>query len=364
MSRRIFPNICNGDWSEAHEDPNDPDTIFSTMGCRTLTGFDRHGYGYNRVGRGNNTPITIILPKLGIEFGVCRGEREKPDLEGFNIAFEKTLHLVEVAHMERYNIMRKQSPKSAPFMYENGTIKDADKCVDDVEEALKHNTFAIGFIGVAEMCQALFGKNHIRSKEAYDFSLQLIKRINVFAKEASERNGLNFSCYATPAENLCFTAMEKLKSQYGVIENVTNREYLTNSFHVPVWEKVSIYDKLRLEAPFTKFCNGGTITYIECDSSLMSNPKAVEDIIDYAMQELDIPYLAFNFPIDTCNDCGYQAEFDDECPECGSQNITQLRRVTGYLSSDYRRFNDGKQAEVKERVKHSHYTDFGEVKNE
>lgn len=363
LSRRIFPNICNGDWSEAHEDPNDPDTIFSTMGCRTLTGFDRHGYGYNRVGRGNNTPITIILPKLGIEFGVCQGAREKPDLEGFNIAFEKTLHLVEVAHIERYNIMRKQSPKSAPFMYENGTIKDADKCVDDVEEALKHNTFAIGFIGVAEMCQALFGKNHIRSQEAYDFSLQLIKRINVFAKEASERNGLNFSCYATPAENLCYTAMKKLKEQYGKIDGVTSREYLTNSFHVPVWEKVDIYDKLRLEAPFTKFCNGGTITYIECDSSLINNPKAVEDIIDYAMQELDIPYLAFNFPIDTCNDCGYQSEFDAECPECGSQNITQLRRVTGYLSSDYRRFNNGKQAEVKERIKHSRYTDFGDKEN-
>ena len=155
------------------------------------------------------------------------------------------------------------------------------------------------------------------------------------------------------------TAMQKLQSQYGKIENVTSREYLTNSFHVPVWHKLGIYEKLQLEAPFTKLCTGGTITYIECDSSLMNNPKAVESIIDYAMQELDIPYLAFNFPIDTCNDCGYQGEFDAECPECGSQNITQLRRVTGYLSSDYRRFNDGKQAEVRERIKHSHYTDFG-----
>jgi len=162
------------------------------------------------------------------------------------------------------------------------------------------------------------------------------------------------------AENLVHTAMRNLQSQYGKIKGVTDREYLTNSFHVPVWEKVSIYEKLQKEAPFTKLCTGGTITYIECDSTLMNNPKAVEDIIDYAMQELDIPYLAFNFPIDTCNDCGYTSEFDAECPECGSENITQLRRVTGYLSSDYRRFNDGKQAEVKDRVKHSTYTNLEE----
>lgn len=154
LSRRIFPNICNGDWSEAHEDPDNPDTIFSTMGCRTLTGFDRHGFGYNRVGRGNNTPITIILPKLGIEFGICQGKREQPDLDGFWDAFEKTLRLVERAHLDRYEIMKKQSPKAAPFMYANGTIRDADKCTTDVEASLKHNTFAIGFIGIAETCQA------------------------------------------------------------------------------------------------------------------------------------------------------------------------------------------------------------------
>lgn len=326
--------------------------------CRTLTGYDRNGLGYVRVGRGNNTPITIILPKLGIEYGICRGERETPDLIGFMDIFEKTLCLVEKAHLDRFEIMKRQSPKAAPFMYDNGTIQDSEKCTTDVYESLKHGTFAIGFIGIAETCQALFGKNHAESKEAYDFAMYLVTRINEFAKEASERNGLNFSCYATPGENLCHTAMQKLKAQYGEIKNVTSREYLTNSFHVPVWMKVSIYEKLRLEAPFTMLCTGGTITYIECDSGLMSNPKAVEDIIDYAMQVLNIPYLAFNFPIDTCNDCGYQSEFDAECPECGGQNITQLRRVTGYLSSDYRRFNAGKRAEVRDRVKHSKYTRF------
>lgn len=353
LSQRIYPNICNGDWSQAHENPNDPDTIFATMGCRTMIGSDRHGMGYKRVGRGNNTPITIILPKLGIEYGICQGKRSEPDLDGFWKHFEDLLKLVEFAHLERFSIMMKQSPKAAPFMYENGTIADADKCKDDVYEALKHNTFAFGFIGIAEMCQALFGANHIHSEQAYGFAYKVVQRINEFAAEASERNNLNFSCYATPAEGLCHTAMKKLKAQYGEVPDVTSRDYLTNSFHVPVWEKVGIYDKLRLEAPFTKLCTGGTITYIECDSSLMQNPDAVEKIVDYAMQVLDIPYLAINFPIDTCNDCGYSSEFNAECPECGSDNITQLRRVTGYLSSDYRRFNDGKQAEVRDRVKHS-----------
>lgn len=361
MSRRIYPNFVNCDWSEAHEDPADPDTMFSTMGCRTMIGYDRNGCGYHRVGRGNNTPITIVLPKLGIDYGICLGRREKADLTGFWSAFENTLSLVERAHLERFRIMAEQPPKSAPFMYENGTIQDADQCQESVYAALKHNTFAIGFIGIAEMCQALFGKNHVHDPAAKAFALSVVERINQFATEASERNGLNFSCYATPAEGLSSTALKTLRKQYGVIPNVTDRDYITNSFHVPVWEKISIYDKLNLESCFTKFCTGGTITYIECDSTFMHNHKAIEDIIRYAFDVLDIPYLAFNFPIDTCNSCGFQGDFDSTCPECGGDDITQLRRVTGYLSQDYRRFNEGKQAEVKDRVKHTAYTDLKEV---
>lgn len=357
LSKRIYPNMCNGDFSEAHEDPADPDTIFATMGCRTMIGKDRHGLGYRRVGRGNNIPITIILPKLGIEHGICLGKRETADLNGFWQALDQTLALVEKGLLERWNVIKNQSPKAAPFMYNNGTINDADKCVSNVEPALKHNTFAIGYVGIAEMCEALFGKNHAESPEVHAFALKVVERINRFAKEASARNDLNFTCYATPAESLVFTAMQKLKAQYGTIPNVTDREYLTNSHHVPVWEKVSIYDKLRIEAPFCKLATAGCITYIECESTFMENTEAIEDIISYAFN-LDIPYLAFNFPIDTCLDCGYQDEFNTDCPECGSDNILSLRRVTGYLSADYRRFNAGKQAEVRDRVKHTQYTSF------
>lgn len=356
LSKRIYPNWCNCDWSQAHEDPNDPDSLFSTMGCRTMLGYDRHGLGYKRVGRGNNTPVTIILPKLGIEYGICTGDREEADLDGFWMAFENTLRLAERGLLERFNIMIKQSVKAAPFMYQNNTIKGARECEDSVYNALKHNTLAIGYIGIAEMCQALFGTNHARDEKVHAFALSVVKRINEFAAEASERNDLNFSCYATPAEGLCGTALKALRSQYGVIEGVTSHEFLTNSHHVPVWEKVSIYDKLRIEAPFCKYPTGGNITYIELESTFVQNLDAVEAIIDYAFKELDIPYLAFNFPIDSCLDCGYQSEFDDHCPECGSENIQQLRRVTGYLSTDYRNFNDAKKAETLERVKHSRFT--------
>lgn len=355
MSKRIYPNWCNCDWSQANEDEDNIDTYFSTMGCRTLIGYDRHGLGYIRQGRGNNTPNTIILPKLGIEFGICLGKRSEPDLDGFWAAFEETLKLTEKGLLERFEIMARQSPKAAPFMYQNNTIQDARECEENVYNALKHNTLAIGYIGIAEMCQALFGANHARSEESRNFALSVVERINKFAAEASERNDLNFSCYATPAEGLCRSALMGLRNQYGIIDNVTSHDYLTNSHHVPVWEEVSIHEKLRIEAPFCKYPTGGCITYVELDGTFVKNIKAVEDVIDYAFKVLDIPYLAFNFPIDTCLDCGYQDEFNDECPQCGSKNIQQLRRVTGYLSSDYRNFNDGKKSEVLERVRHSDY---------
>lgn len=352
MSKRIYPNWCNCNWSQAHEDESNPDTFFATMGCRTMVGYDRNGLGYIRQGRGNNVPNTIILPKLGIEYGICLGERTEPDIKGFWKAFEDTLHLAEKGLLERFAIMVKQSSASAPFMYQNNTIQNARKCKDSVYESLKHNTLAIGYIGIAEMCQALFGKNHVHDKNVHEFAVSVVKRIYDYAIEASERNNLNFSCYATPAESLCRTALTKLREQYGVIENVTSREYLTNSHHVPVWEKVSIFEKLECEAPFCKYPTGGNITYVELDSTFIKNTKAVESIIDYAFKVLDIPYLAFNFPIDNCLDCGYQGEFNDCCPECNSKNIQQLRRVTGYLTTDWHNFNDGKQAEVQERVKH------------
>lgn len=356
LSKRIYPNFVNCDWSQAHEDLSNPDTFFATMGCRTMLGYDRFSDSYNRVGRGNLVPNTMILPKLGIEYGICLGKRKEPDLEGFWSAFEDLLMLCEQGLLERFDIMVNQPPESAPFMYQNGTMKDAKKCKMSNYEALKHGTLAMGYIGIAEMCQALFGKNHAEDPEVQAFALKVVRRINEYAKEASERNDLNFSCYATPAEGLCHTALKALRKQYGCIPNVTDKEFLTNSHHVPVWHKIGIFEKLAIEAPFCKYPTGGCITYVELDSTCMKNTKAIEQIIDYAFKVLDIPYLAFNFPIDSCLDCGYQGEFNDACPECGSRNIQQLRRVTGYLTTDYRNFNQGKQAEVEHRIKHNRYS--------
>lgn len=317
-----------------------------------MVGYDQSTKSYRRVGRGNAVPNTMILPKLGIEYGICLGQRDKPDLEGFWNAFEDLLKLCEKGLLERYEIIKKQSPDSAPFMYKNGTAIFAQDCKEDVEKTMRSMTLAMGFIGIAETMTALFGKNHAEDKEVHAYALKIVKRINEYANEASTRTGLNFSCYATPAEGLCSTALEALRKQYGIIKNVTDRDWLTNSFHVPVWMNMDVFDKLEIEAPFSKYPTGGQIFYIELDSTFVKNTKAIEQIIDYAFKKLDIPYLAINFPIDACLDCGYQAEFNDHCPECGSHNIQQLRRVTGYLSTDWHKFNKGKRAEQAARVKH------------
>lgn len=330
--------------------------------CRTQLGYDRHGMGYKQVGRGNICPTTMILPKLGIEYGICLGKRDKPDIKGFWKALDELLDVTRESLLNRFAYIAKQSPKSAPFMYNNCTMADTDKCTDNVYEAVKHGTLAIGFIGMAETCQELFGENFIHDKQVYDFALSVVKHIYDFTKESSEKYNLNFSVYATPAEGSCETIATNLRKEYGSIPFVTDKKYTTNSTHVPVWEKVDMTEKLKLEAPFTFYETGGCITYLEIDSGLEQNPKAVEKIIDYAM-ELNIPYLAINFPIDTCNDCGYQGEIPNDCPVCHSNRITRLRRVTGYLTGDVSNMNNGKQAEVEDRVTHNKSEDFGSDNN-
>ena len=358
LSRRIYPNWVNCDFSENIVDPNDPDTEMATMGCRTMLGYDRHGMGYKKTGRGNVCPVTMNLPKLGIKHGICLGERTKADLDGFWAEFNEVLALTETALLDRFYHVCAQSVKAAPFMYTNGTVADSERAnVYGIYEAMRHGTLAIGYVGLAEMCRALFGVDHSEDDKVNQFAYSVVEHISKYAKGASERNNLNFSCYATPAESLCKTYAKALRDEFGEIANITNREYITNSHHVPVWQTVSIYKKLQIEAPFCKFPTGGCITYIELDSAVMQNPKAIESIIDYAMS-LNVPYLALNFPIDTCLKCGYSGEIEYNCPACGNTNIQRLRRVTGYLSSDYRQFNAGKIAEVLDRVKHNRYTDY------
>lgn len=355
LSKRIYPNFVNCDYSENVEDFNNPDTYNATMGCRTAMSFDRHGFGYSKVGRGNVSPITMNLPKLGIKYGICLNQREKADLKGFWKELDELLNLTEKALLERYAYISQQDPRGATFMYENGTIRGFDG--KTIASAMKHGSQAIGLIGIAEMCEALFGKNHI-DKEVRQFALKVIEHISNYAKEASERNDLNFGVYFTPAEGCCYTICQKLKDEFGIIKNITDKEFLTNSIHVPVWEEVSPFEKIDIEAPFCKYGTSGCITYVEFDSKIINNLEAVETVINYAMDS-NIPYFAINFPLDSCLDCNYQGDIPESgCPVCGSKKIERLARVTGYLTSDVSHFNKGKQDEVKHRYKHTENKKF------
>lgn len=355
-SKRLYPNYVNCDCANAGEEQDNPDTYMASMGCRTMIGFDRNGLGNIKVGRGNITPITVVLPKIGIEYGICQGKRKQADLKGFWKELDRVLNICEKALIDRYNYIAKQNPKAAPFMYKNGTAKDTENCIDNVEAMVKHGTNAIGMIGLAETLEALFGYNHV-DDNIRDFGKEIVEYIYNFTKQASSRNNLNFSCYFTPAENCCYTIMKKLKKEYGTIPYITENEYLTNSIHVPVWEEVDIFKKIDIESEFTDWGTAGCITYVEFDAKVKDNLKALEATIDYACDK-GIPYLAINFPVDTCLDCGLSEEIVDKCPRCESENIEHLARVTGYLSTDVSNFNKGKQQEVSMRFKHSTKTSW------
>ena len=347
-SQRLYPNYANVDWSgNAGYDENDPKTYFSTMGCRTVNGADINAEpGVNpqtKDGRGNLAPVTIIMPTLAME---AEGNVEK-----FFEILDQKIHEAKEMLLERYEFMCAQSPDSAKFMYENGTMSGY-KPEEGIRSALKHGTLVIGQLGLAETLQILIGKDHT-TKEG----MELAKRIEQLFKdrcaEFKKAEHLNFGVYYTPAENLCYTAMKKFKDKYGEIENVSDKDFFTNSIHVPVWKKVSPLEKIDIESQLTGYSNAGCITYVELESTCKNNLEALEQIVNYAMDK-DIPYFAINVPNDTCLECGYTDEFNDKCPICGSEHIQQLRRVTGYLTGDYKTaFNKGKQQEVELRYKHT-----------
>ena len=346
-SKRLYPNYVNVDWSvNAGYDINDPKTYVSTMGCRTYNGLDINAEeGTNpqtKDGRGNICPVTIIMPTLAME-----ADR---DVDKFMKLLDKKIGEAKDMLIERYNYVCSQSPKSAKFMYENGLMLGYDG--KTVESAMKHGTLALGQIGLAETLQILIGKDHTTEE-----GMELAKKIEQLFKdrcaEFKKKYKLNIGVYYTPAENLCYTAMKKFKAQYGIIENVSDKDYFTNSIHVPVWVKISPFEKIDIESQLTGYSNAGCITYVELDSGVQNNLEALEELVNYAMDK-DIPYFAINVPNDTCLDCGYTDEFNNNCPMCKSDHIQQLRRVTGYLTGDYKTaFNYGKQKEVEDRYKHS-----------
>ena len=359
-SRRLYPNYANVDWSgNAGYDPNDPCTYFSTMGCRTANGADINvepGVNPQRKdGRGNICPVTIILPTLAMEakempHDYPQGVSEEQVINDFMNLLDTKIHEAKDMLLERFEWICSQNPASAKFMYENNVMLGY-KPEEGIRSALKHGTIVIGQLGLAEALQILIHCDHTTVK-----GMRLAKRIEQLFKdrcaEFKKEYKLNFGVYYTPAENLCYTALKKFRDKYGVIENVSDKEFFTNSMHVPVWRKMSPFDKIDIESQLTGYSSAGCITYVELDASVVHNIDALEQIVNYAMDK-DIPYFAINVPSDTCLNCGYTGEINDTCPMCGSTDVQHLRRVTGYLTGDYTTaFNLGKQDEVHHRVKH------------
>lgn len=322
--------------------------------CRTANGWDINGFGQQKDGRGNICPTTIILPTLAM---MAKEKYENGNPDNDDNVIETFIHILaqkisEAKDMliERFNYICNQSPASAKFMYENGLMAGYVP-EEGIRSALKHGTLAMGQLGLAETLQILIGCDHTEEK-----GMKIAKRIERLFRnkcaEFKEEYKLNFGVYYSPAENLCYTAMKKFKAEYGEIPNVSDKDFFTNSMHVPVWKEMSPFDKIDIESQLTGYSSAGCITYVELESGVKNNLDALETLVNYAMDK-DIPYFAINVPNDTCLDCGYCDEFNDTCPMCGSHNIQQLRRVTGYLTGNYKTaFNKGKIAEVEARKKH------------
>ena len=362
-AQRLYPNYANVDWSgNAGYDLNDPTTYFSTMGCRTANGWDINGLGQRKDGRGNICPVTVIMPTLAMKAkeeydnqiyeldGDYHDDEVQPLEEIFMELLDNKIHEAKDMLIERFEYICNQSPSSAKFMYENGLMAGYVP-EEGIRSALKHGTLALGQLGLAETLQILIGCDHT-TKEGMELAKRIEQLFKTRCAEFKEEYKLNFGVYFTPAENLCYTAMNKFKEKFGEITNVSDKEYFTNSIHVPVWKEMSPFEKINIESQLTGYSSAGCITYVELDSTVKNNLEALEILVNYAMDK-DIPYFAINVPNDTCMNCGYTDELNDTCPQCNSEDIQRLRRVTGYLTGNYTTaFNKGKQAEVRDRVKH------------
>lgn len=356
-AQRLYPNYANVDWSgNEGYDKNDPKTYFSTMGCRTANTWDINGFGQLKDGRGNICPVTIIMPTLAMEvkekiindLGVNYSEEYL--IDDFMLLLDTKIHEAKDMLLERFEWICSQSPDSAKFMYENGVMEGYIP-EEGIVSALKHGTLGVGQIGLAETLQILIGCDHTTDK-----GMKLAKKIEKLfydrCAEFKKEYKLNFGTYFSPAENLCYTSMQKFKDKYGAIPNVSDKDFFTNSVHVPVWVEITPMQKIDIESQLTGYSRAGCITYTELNGSVKNNIDALETIVNYAMDK-DVPYFAINVPNDMCTNCGYTDDIADKCPMCGCKEIRRLRRVTGYLTGDYKSaFNKGKQQEVEMRVSH------------
>ena len=342
-SKRMNPTFMNID-ADFNKEYYDKGYIPATMGCRTYLMKNVNGEPGCK-GRGNIAPITINLPRIGIE--------ANKDINKFFEILQNRLTLAKEALLHRYSILKKLKVKDLPFVAGQGLMRGSEDLMpdDSIEPILKQGTWAIGFIGLAETLYALIGSHNGETDEARNLGLKIIKFIREYTDKLVEETQLNWSCYATPAEGLSGKFIKKDKKIYGIIKGVTDKEYYTNSFHIPVNYNISIKDKIDIEAPYHKLCNAGHISYIELDDS--PSPEVIMEIINYAYKRTNISYIGINFHIRYCKECGTSIENNlNSCPKCNSKNIQGISRVTGYLSLD-EIFGPGKYEERLDRRSHT-----------
>ncbi len=351
-AKRLFPNFSfiDAPFNLKYYKEGNPDTEIAYMGCRTRVIGNVYDPSRETIfGRGNLSFTTVNLPRIAL--------KSNKNLNMFFDELDKKVDLVINQLYERYLIQAQKRVKNFPFLMGQGVWLDSDKLdwEDEVGDVLKHGTLTVGFIGLAECLKALTGKHHGESEQAQNLGLEIIGYMRKRMDEASQKYNMNFSLIATPAEGTCGRFIKYDKKLFGTIEGVTDREYYTNSFHVPVYYKVNAIEKIRLEAPYHEMTNAGHITYVEVDGDPLNNLEAFEKIIR-AMKESGIGYGSINHPVDRDPACGYTGIIGESCPSCGRQEddrkFERIRRITGYLVGTLERFNDAKQAEVRDRVKH------------
>lgn len=354
-SKRMFPNFSfiDAPYNLQYYKPGHPETEIAYMGCRTRVIGNTYDPTREIVyGRGNLSFTSINLPRLGIE--------AKGDLSKFYKLLDEKLDLCVEQLLDRFRWQCKKHIKNYPFLMGQGVWIDSDKLgpTDDITEILKHGTLSVGFIGLAETLIALTGNHHGESQKSWDLGYQIIKHMRDYMDDKSNEYKLNFSLLATPAEGLSGRFVRMDRKKYGVIPGITDKEYYTNSFHVPVYYTISAFRKIELEAPFHELTNAGHISYIELDGDTSANLDAFEAVVR-KMKECGIGYGAINHPIDRDPVCGYNGIIGDVCPCCGRKEtegeygFERIRRITGYLVGTLDRFNNAKKAEVRDRVKHT-----------
>ena len=360
-AKRLFPNFVflDAPFNLKYYKAGDYRTEAVAMGCRTRVMASVFPESDGVVtGRGNLSFTTVNLVRIGIEHGVCQGARGAADMAGFYGELDRTLGLVVDQLLERFALQCSKRRRNFPFMLGQGIwfgSKDLGDD-DDLREVLKHGTLSIGFIGLAECLVALTGKHHGESDAAWALGKEIVGRMRAFCDRMCDVHRLNFSLLGTPAEGLSGRFVRYDAEKYGKIAGVTDREYYTNSFHVPVYFPISAAEKIRREAPFHALCNAGHITYVEMDGDPSKNLKAFEHVVRM-MKENNIGYGSINHPVDRDPVCGFSGIINEECPQCHrheteDQRFERLRRITGYLVGSLERWNNAKQAEERDRVKH------------